>query len=513
MTNFFQETDFPEFTESELRELALTFPCRVELFHSNVCYGVEKNWPKHFFRKENYNDLLPHQKQKLQREMERKGVRLYRRYVDENRLERRRKNRTNQTLAAYYEERYIFNLFTRIRKLGDMPSFNSMILTDSESSWTTEIDAHEMSEKGSNPDVSDWFSDNDKRILYEYSSEEESNEECIPAPKQQLNRSESKNMVSSSTQNGGQMSSASQNLPASPSSVSDVLEPIATPTIQNLRQLRSRLVQIDPVSAMNAENIIKKRNDRNVTIRGLRMKLRSGKQIVQLMPKTKPRRIARITDKGGKVMKSRSETTEPSRAKRIHRPSTMLRQERDAIAVVNAANCPNVPFDRNVTVRRPRMELRSGKQIVEFMPKTKPRQSAKKTNNSGNGMETGLETTVRPRAKRIHMPFLIPKKESKTMVSSKENISISIESSFTSRTTTTIHEVNNDTTSQSSVNSTLSKGDDDDANKSDSLTAPRNNSSEFVLINSNDVIKFRHRFEDHLEFVLNPMLQNTLSNK
>lgn len=135
-----QDIDFPDFTEAELKEQALKFQCRVELFHSNVCYGVEQSWPKRLFGRPSYQDLLPHQKSKLIRQMSRNGMKLYRKYVNEDRLKRRLQLQTNRTLAEYNEERYLRNRYKRLRALSDTFYWSDSD-TSSESSMLTAIDS------------------------------------------------------------------------------------------------------------------------------------------------------------------------------------------------------------------------------------------------------------------------------------------------------------------------------------------------------------------------------------
>lgn len=122
-----------------MKELALKFPCRVELFHSNICYGVEKSWPKRLFGRSNFQDLLPHQKRMLTRQMARDGVKLYNKYVDENQLKRRQKQQTNHTLAEYNEVRFLRNRYNRIRVLGDNVGWSDSD-SDSDCSILTVID-------------------------------------------------------------------------------------------------------------------------------------------------------------------------------------------------------------------------------------------------------------------------------------------------------------------------------------------------------------------------------------
>lgn len=129
--------DFPEFNESELKELSLKLPCRVELFHSNVCRGVEKSWPYRIFRRESFHDLLPHQKRILIRTMVRDAVKLYKKYVNEHELKARVRNQRNRTLATYFEERFLKHRYNRIRALGEISS-------DSECSMTTVINTKDF---------------------------------------------------------------------------------------------------------------------------------------------------------------------------------------------------------------------------------------------------------------------------------------------------------------------------------------------------------------------------------
>lgn len=94
-------------------------PCRVELGHSNVCFGVEKSWPKRIFGKTDLKLLNEKEKTKMYAHMERKATKLYEKYVDKERLEKRRERRSIRALAPYYEEIYRRNLFKRIKALGE----------------------------------------------------------------------------------------------------------------------------------------------------------------------------------------------------------------------------------------------------------------------------------------------------------------------------------------------------------------------------------------------------------
>lgn len=69
--------------------------------------------------------------------MSRDGVKLYNKYVDENRLKRRREQQTNLALAQYYQERFLRNRFIRIRALGNYAGY---IDSDSSCSIVTVID-------------------------------------------------------------------------------------------------------------------------------------------------------------------------------------------------------------------------------------------------------------------------------------------------------------------------------------------------------------------------------------
>lgn len=134
----FQDTDAPDLTNEQRIELCLTVPCKVELFHSNVCNGVEKSWPKRMFKKANFQLLNPKEQRCIYRDMERKAVSLHNLYVDETRLAARRQRRTSRALAPFYELIYRKNLFLRIKALDEPEAGydaiinESNILTDSE---------------------------------------------------------------------------------------------------------------------------------------------------------------------------------------------------------------------------------------------------------------------------------------------------------------------------------------------------------------------------------------------
>lgn len=136
----FQVKCSPDLTEEEQIELCLKVPCKVELFHSNVCKGVEKGWPKRMFNKATFDRLNPKEKRCIYRSMVKKAMFLYETYVDEKRLADRCRRRTSRALAPYYELQYRKNLFERINALGkDQPApgydatiDQSIALTDSE---------------------------------------------------------------------------------------------------------------------------------------------------------------------------------------------------------------------------------------------------------------------------------------------------------------------------------------------------------------------------------------------
>lgn len=117
--------------------MALKFPCRVEVFHSNVCHGVERSWPSRLFRRSKFQNLLPHQKRILNRIMVRDAVKLYNKYVDEDRLKQCQTQRRNLALAEYYQERFLRNRFHRIKALGDCAAWFD---SDSNCSISTVID-------------------------------------------------------------------------------------------------------------------------------------------------------------------------------------------------------------------------------------------------------------------------------------------------------------------------------------------------------------------------------------
>lgn len=108
---------FPKFDEKDLKNLCKQVPCRVELFHSNVCFGVEKSWPKKQFGKPNFKSLKEEEQDYIRRKMEKEGVRLHQKYVNPIRLEKRRRKRTFRALAERYELKYQKNCFEKLKAL------------------------------------------------------------------------------------------------------------------------------------------------------------------------------------------------------------------------------------------------------------------------------------------------------------------------------------------------------------------------------------------------------------
>ncbi|XP_031618059.1 putative uncharacterized protein DDB_G0267716 [Contarinia nasturtii] len=163
-------------TETEQMELCEKVPCRVELFHSNVCYGVEKSWPKFLFKKDKLDDLSDEQRRIMYCKMVKYGVKLYKKYVDKDRLETRRKIRTNFALAPYLEEYRLKKCFNRIKALGELEQPEQQMSSDSESSLLTVIET----QKNNNNSVHSEHSESngveiehDSRIIYEHSSEDD----------------------------------------------------------------------------------------------------------------------------------------------------------------------------------------------------------------------------------------------------------------------------------------------------------------------------------------------------
>lgn len=276
-----QASDFPDFTETELKDLC-SVPCHIELFHSNVCYGIEKSWPKRIYNRREFKDLTPWQKRRLHQKMRRNAVYLYNRYVDENRLKERRKNRTNRALAPYYEERYLRNCFNRIKALGDGEYDGAINLSDSETSLITVINTSDYENvefslrsrqkrpRKSKPgpqrlkSQSSIHSDsgpetqNESRIVYEHSSSSagddcdeddylSANEE-EPSQGRRSNRSAATSVASPNA-----TISVNTSPFVTPSKEMDDVAPISTPTIKQLRQLRSYLFHVDTANNVSSD--------------------------------------------------------------------------------------------------------------------------------------------------------------------------------------------------------------------------------------------------------------------
>lgn len=110
-----QDDGFLDLTVEQQKELCLTIPCRVELFHSNICVGVERSWPKKMFGQKDFQSLRPDQKQQIHDKMVRHGVFLYSKNVDENALSKRLQKQTNIALAPYLGLNYRKNRFQRMK--------------------------------------------------------------------------------------------------------------------------------------------------------------------------------------------------------------------------------------------------------------------------------------------------------------------------------------------------------------------------------------------------------------
>lgn len=95
------------------------------------------------FGQDKFKDLSPYQKRTLRRKMQTDATKLYNKYVDEDRLKRRKRRRSKRAMATYYEERYLRNLFKRIKAIGDSePDEN--IMSNSECSLVTVINTKEF---------------------------------------------------------------------------------------------------------------------------------------------------------------------------------------------------------------------------------------------------------------------------------------------------------------------------------------------------------------------------------
>lgn len=205
--------------------------------------------------------------------MERNAVYLYNRYVDENRLKKRRKNHSNRALAPYYEERYLRNCYNRIKALGDF----ELNMSDSESSLITVINTQNVESISSlrygrtrstvnqqrsksssyrSKSNSSIYSDSSaplqksNQIIYEHSSVEEKDSENDD---QYLSANEGEFSQGRRSNQSGILSPISPNDLKSDTSSPFVtpqktihdITPIITPNIEQLRQLRSNLFRVD----------------------------------------------------------------------------------------------------------------------------------------------------------------------------------------------------------------------------------------------------------------------------
>ncbi|XP_055324028.1 uncharacterized protein LOC129578853 [Sitodiplosis mosellana] len=291
---FFEDdaTDFPDFTETELRYLCEKVPCHIELFHSNVCHGVKKSWPKRQFGRATFDDLAPWQKRRLYQKMERNAVYLYNKYVDEDRLKKRRINRSNRALAPYYEERYLKNCFNRIKALGDA-EYDRMNMSDSDASLITVINTQDYesgsplrrgrirakpgpksskSVKSSKPGPksskpssrhsksssqrsrsrTSVHSDSgpeiemDSQIIYEHSSEDDDADEYLSANEEEPSQGKRSNRNGpSSVASPNNIKSEGSSPFLTPNKEMEDVAPISTPNIKQLRQLRSNLFRVE----------------------------------------------------------------------------------------------------------------------------------------------------------------------------------------------------------------------------------------------------------------------------
>lgn len=114
-----QEIDDPPITENEQIEICKQFNVRIELCHSNVCYGVERDWPRKYFDVADYKSLQSRQQRQIRRTMEKNGVSLYNKYVDSKRREERIKRHNANVIAPFWEERRCRLRFERIKKIAE----------------------------------------------------------------------------------------------------------------------------------------------------------------------------------------------------------------------------------------------------------------------------------------------------------------------------------------------------------------------------------------------------------
>lgn len=80
------------------------------------------------FKKSDFQSLRPKEQRKIYRDMERKAVLLHDTYVSAERLEERRRKRSNRALAPYLEEIFRKNQFLHIKALAEpAPGYDAVI--------------------------------------------------------------------------------------------------------------------------------------------------------------------------------------------------------------------------------------------------------------------------------------------------------------------------------------------------------------------------------------------------
>lgn len=113
-----------ELTEDDYKEMCMVIPQYVDVSRGQVCAGVETSWPRRCFKKARIEDLHKAEKRYIYKAMERKGIRLYNAYVNEERIAKRQKNSVEDAQEYYQEVKYRRLLFQRIQGLADpAPSF------------------------------------------------------------------------------------------------------------------------------------------------------------------------------------------------------------------------------------------------------------------------------------------------------------------------------------------------------------------------------------------------------
>lgn len=81
-----------------------TVRCGVDMRAGNICYKAEQKWPSTMFRKRKLSDLTSDEKEKLYRNLEKHGTKIYDDCVDVERVKRRCKKIRDEILAPFYEE-------------------------------------------------------------------------------------------------------------------------------------------------------------------------------------------------------------------------------------------------------------------------------------------------------------------------------------------------------------------------------------------------------------------------